>query len=149
MALSIQRSAVLTLLMPASIAAAQMNLGELLDAGGKRISGQEFRQDLVGRSIVGPGAAGNVLDVVYLDSGEIRGVGSNTMMGGAFAPNVNYEVRGSWKIDEPQRICATMVVGTVVLPSRCQYWYRFDQQYFLSDSDSDRSARVLRRTVKR
>ena len=67
--LSIHPSAILTLLMPVSIALAQTNLGELLDAGGRRMSGEEFRRDLVGRSIVGPGAAGNVLDVVYLDSG--------------------------------------------------------------------------------
>lgn len=36
----------------------------------------------------------------------------------------------------------------VTLPARCQVWFKYADQYFLSDSDSDRSARVLRRTLK-
>ena len=137
---SVRRLAILPLLVKASLGLAQTNLGELLDAGGKRVTGNDFRQDLVGRPIVGPAATGSTLEVVYLDSGQILGVGSNTMMQGRFAPHANFDVRGSWKIDDPDRICASMSVGGVVLPARCQYWYRYDHQYFLSDSDSDRSA---------
>ncbi len=36
----------------------------------------------------------------------------------------------------------------VNLPPRCQFWFKRGDQYFLSDSDSDRSARVLHRSVK-
>jgi hypothetical protein len=86
---------------------------------------------------------------MYVANGEIRGVGANAMMSGAFAPNVQYEIRGSWQIDEPGRVCVSMVVGGVVLPYRCQYWYKYGQQYFFSDSDVDRSMRVVRRTIKR
>ncbi len=39
-------------------------------------------------------------------------------------------------------------VSGVALPGRCQVWFKYGNQYFISDSDSDRSARVLRRTLK-
>ncbi len=38
--------------------------------------------------------------------------------------------------------------GMAYLPPRCQYWFKLGDKYFLSDSDSDRSAKVLSRTVK-
>jgi hypothetical protein len=139
------------LLTPATLALAQATLGELLDAGGERVSVEEFKRDLVGRTMVGPGnpSGTTVQEIVYLDNGEIVGVGANTMMSGRFAPNVQYGIRGSWKVGEPARICASMNAGGVMLPDRCQYWYRFDGRYYQSDSDFDRSARVLPRTIKR
>jgi len=39
-------------------------------------------------------------------------------------------------------------VPGVTLPPRCQFWFKHDRQYFVSDSDSDRSVRVLRRAPK-
>ena len=39
-------------------------------------------------------------------------------------------------------------VGGVILPTRCQFWFKHGEQYFFSDSDSDRSARIFRRTLK-
>jgi hypothetical protein len=42
-----------------------------------------------------------------------------------------------------------MLIGRVALPARCQYWYSLDGRYYQSDSDFDRSARVLLRTIKR
>ena len=34
------------------------------------------------------------------------------------------------------------------LPPRCQFWFKLGDTYFLSDSDTDRSAKVLSRTIK-
>ena len=42
-----------------------------------------------------------------------------------------------------------MKIGPTSLPYRCQFWFKHVEQYFLSDSDSDRRTRVLSRTVKR
>jgi Ni/Co efflux regulator RcnB len=36
----------------------------------------------------------------------------------------------------------------VNLPQRCQYWFKLGDAYFLADSDTDRRAKVLRRTLK-
>ena len=143
-----QRMAILVLVLPASIAAAQNNLGELLDAGGKPVSAEQFKRDLVGRPIVGAGVTGMTVEMIYTESGQLRGVGTPDMMSGQGAPNVLREVSGSWHSDDRDRICASIVVGNVTLPARCQYWYSINEQYFLSDSDSDRSMRVLRRTLK-
>jgi len=41
-----------------------------------------------------------------------------------------------------------MVVQRVILPFRCQYWFKYKDEYFIADSDSDPKAKVLRRTVK-
>lgn len=46
------------LLLCAPLAGAQTNLGELLDAGAKQLSTEEFRQELVQRTIVGPTPTG-------------------------------------------------------------------------------------------
>jgi len=90
-----------------------------------------------------------VLELVYLDDGQIQGIGANTMMGGEFAPNVQYGIRGSWRVEDTAQICASMWIGRVTLPARCQYWYSFDGRYYQSDSDFDRSTSVLPRTIKR
>ena len=145
----VTRFVLLSLTVCASRAFAQANLGELLDAGAKQISADEFRRDLVGKVLVGPGPTGNALELMYLDSGEVQGVGANSMMSGVFAPHVQYGIRGSWKAEDPAQICASMWIGNVTLPARCQYWYSFDGRYYQSDSDFDRSARVFPRTIKR
>ncbi len=146
--MSVQRAALMALVLPASIAAAQNNLGEVLDAGGKRVYAEEFKRDVVGRPVIGAAATGFTFEMIYTQGGEIRGVASNDMMSGRGAPNVLHGISGSWRSDNGDRICASMVVQTTVLPTRCQYWYRIDERYFISDSDSDRSMRVLRRTLK-
>jgi hypothetical protein len=137
--------------LAASVALAQANLGELLDAGATKLSAEEFKAELVGQTLVGPSRSGTmmIVEMVYYDNGEIQGVAANTMMGGGFSPNAYSGVRGSWNVGDAQRICDSMVVGPVTLPSRCQYWYRYDRRYYLSDSDTDRSARVLVRTLRR
>ena len=132
----------------AQFAMAQKNLGELLDAGAIKLSAEEFRQKLVGRVIAGPTQTGNTLELVYISDGVIRGAGFGTFFGTGAGGGRSVAVEGTWTIDERERICASMRMGEVVLPSRCQSWFIYGDQYFISDSDSDRSARVLARTLK-
>ena len=42
----------------------------------------------------------------------------------------------------------TASTPSVALPMRCQYWFKLDDKYFFADSDPDRSAKVLSRTIK-
>ncbi len=37
--------------------------------------------------------------------------------------------------------------GTLALPPRCQFWFKSGEYYYLSDSDSDRHARIIERAV--
>jgi hypothetical protein len=130
----------LGLLLGASLASGQSNLGTLLDAGATQLSTEDFRRELMGRHISGLAVNGQNIQVVYAESGEIRGVGRNRV-------GTSFEILGTYTMDGSARICATMQLGSVSLAPRCQYWYRLDRKYFLSDSDSDRSARVLERTA--
>jgi hypothetical protein len=141
------------LLLWARLAMAQNNLGELLDAGAKMLSADEFKQELVQRVIVGPTLAGGSLEVMYQTNGLIQGTGFHSK---ATIPQPA-TVSGEWTIDDNGRVCTSMrltggggggFVSGIILPPRCQLWFKYAEQYFLSDSDSDRSARVLRRTVK-
>jgi hypothetical protein len=134
------------------LAVAQSNLGELLDAGAKKLTPEEFRQELVQRVIVGPTQTGGSLEVIYTTTGSVQGSGTYTRGFAMTSP-----VSGDWMIDGDGRICTSMRIGagpgggmtsTVSLPSRCQFWFKVADQYFLSDTDSDRRARVLSRTVK-
>jgi hypothetical protein len=144
------------LLLWAPLAVAQSNLGELLDAGAKSLSAEEFRAELVQRLLVGPTASGGSLEVFYTVNGIIAGTGTGPVGGPAGAGGLPVvPISGEWTIDDKGRVCTSMRVvanigpgGGVTLPSRCQFWFKYAEQYFFSDSDSDRRARVLRRTIK-
>jgi hypothetical protein len=136
------------LLLCAPLAAAQSNLGELLDAGAKKLSVEEFKQEVVQRVIVGPTPSGGTMEVMYVSNGSIQG-----QVRGIWGVAAMASINGEWTTDDNGRICTGFSVagGSVSgmrLPSRCQFWFKYAEQYFFSDSDSDRHARVLSRTVK-
>ena len=124
---------------------AQANLGELLDAGAKRLSGREFNDEIAGRSIVGPLPTGGDLEVLYTPGGRVVGRGTSPSYQ---APTHRPIIDGNWRIDEGERVCVTMTFGSQTFPTRCQYWFKLAETYYLSDSDSDRRAKILRRAVK-
>src|SRR2546425_361634 len=66
----------LALLLWAPLAAAQSNLGALLDAGAKRLSPEAFKEEVVQRVIVGLTGAGGEIEVMYARTGVIQGIGS-------------------------------------------------------------------------
>jgi hypothetical protein len=141
-----------------SVAFAQTNLGGVLDAGGRQTTADEFKRDVVGRVMRGDtstripwggtGLVGGTLELVYLSAGGVRGAGQASPTGGSRGGGASFTVEGSWTIDERGRICTSMQMGAVVLAPRCQFWYVRDKTYFLSDSDSDRSARISSYTIQ-
>src|SRR6185295_8395340 len=92
------------LLLWAPLAMAQNNLGELLDAGAKQLSPEEFKQELVQRVIVGPTPAGGSIEVMYQTNGLIQGTGMHSK---ATIPQPG-TIFGEWTIDDNGRICASM-----------------------------------------
>ena len=136
----------LLLLVPSAVA--QNNLGELLDAGAKRLSAEEFRQEVVQRTIVGATTTGGRMEMMYASSGMIKG-DNNLYTGSPQSDIQNFgPIDGVWNIDDSGRTCTSMVIGRTFLPLRCQFWFKYKEDYFIADSDSDRHARVFRRTVK-
>jgi hypothetical protein len=137
------------------VVAAQSNLGELLDAGAKRLSVQQFRVEVVQQIMVGPTASGGTLELMYAPNGAIQGTGTAPVLQMAMATTTS--INGEWTVDDQDRICTSIRVittggasasPTVVLPPRCQFWFKLGDVYFPSDSDSDRRAKVLSRTLK-
>ena len=142
----------LLLLLSASVAHGQTNLGELLDAGAKRLSAEDFRQQVLQRTIVGPTPNGAKVEIMYVANGTIQGQAPP-----AGRPQSLYAilpVAGEWTIDETGRVCALMQSseqhgGSVAIrPASCQVWFKLGEQFWISDSDSDRSAKVFPRKPK-
>jgi hypothetical protein len=135
------------------ICIAQSNLGELLDAGGRMLSPEEFKLELVQRVVVGPTPTGGTLEVIYASNGSVQGKGSNPSYVALQRFRDDATIAGEWRIDDKGRVCTNMRMSAapgnvLILAPRCQSWFKYDQKYFLSDSDWDRSAKVLPRTVK-
>lgn len=142
----------------AAPAFAQDTLGALLDANAAKISASQFERDLVQRALIGPTQTGGRLEVIYTGSGQIEGTG--TMRPGTESSTNSVLIQGRWTNDGAGRICTSLSfspqvggnvnagIGKGSLPPRCQYWFKLGDKYFLADSDTDRSAKVLVRTIK-
>jgi len=133
-------------------AIAQNNVGELLDAGAKKLSPEEFRQDVVQRTMVGTMPSGARVELMYAASGVVQGRSYQTIQPGTgttVLPGVAAiaSLDGAWTVDERGRICTSMVIERTILPFRCQYWFKLRDAYFIADSE-DRGAKVLQRTLK-
>lgn len=138
------RISILTgMLLSASTALGQATVGALLDAGASTLSPDEFREQIEQRMVTGPLPTGGDVELMYAANGTVVGMGRNPTFFGLAAP-----FKGTWKFDEQGRVCAGMRTSTFEFPFRCQYWFKLGDRYFLADSDNDRSAKVLSRTVK-
>ena len=144
----------LALLLWTQVGVAQSNLGELLDAGAKRLSAEEFRQEVVQRTMQGPTPTGGAMEIMYVSNGSVQGSGTPPNAFSAGGPWAQFD--GTWTTDADERVCASMriasgpggygsILGTS-LPNRCQFWFKLGDRYFFSDSDTDRRARLLSRT---
>lgn len=142
------------LLVCTPFAIGQGTVGELLDAGARKLSSDEFRNELVQRYLVGPSPAGGSFELIYTSSGLVQGSGSAPQATFRFVQAA--QISGEWAIDDGGRVCTSLrfasvgggAVGALSLPPRCQFWFKLGDKYFISDSDSDRSAKVLSRTLK-
>ena len=132
------------------LAWSQGTLGALLDAGAKPVSPAQFKQELVLRTIGGQTFAGGSIETMYLSNGTLVGSGDAGVIALPRKSVLTFE--GEWSIDASGRICSSLRQSaggvTAVLPPRCQFWFKLGDKYFLSDSDTDRSAKVLSRTIK-
>jgi hypothetical protein len=141
----------LVMLLHGPLAAAQSTLGELLDAGARKLSAAQFKEELVQRAIVGPTEQGGSLEIMYATTGKVAGTATpKSQTSTHFAP-----INGTWMMGDKDAICTTMTMGSslgnlggMALPSRCQFWFKLGGQYFLADSDWDRSSAVLSRAFK-
>jgi hypothetical protein len=136
--------AVLVLGSPCAIG--QSTLGAVLDAGAQKLTVEEFKAELMQRSLIGPSGTGVEFEVLYTSGGGINGVGRGNSPG--LIPGRPLD--GEWRSDTEGRICSSMRIpaSAIVLAPRCQFWFKLGDTYYVSDSDSDRYAKVLPRKLK-
>src|SRR6185295_17427798 len=91
--------AVALLLWP-PIAPAQRYLGDLLNFGAKKLSPEEFKEEVVQRVIVGNTAVGGNIEVLYAQTGVIQGRGTYSDISTRGA-----DISGEWTVDDTGRIC--------------------------------------------
>ena len=60
-------------LLGTTFATAQSTLGELLDAGAKKLSAQEFKSEVVGSTLTGPSRTGGQVNLEYKPDGLVSG----------------------------------------------------------------------------
>ena len=128
-----------------------MNLGQLLNAGGRLMTPKEFKDEIVQRMLSVTLPSGAVVDVMYTTGGAIAG----TLASAGDLPrsaSQNWPVSGSWTIDDNERTCTAMLItysqGASMMPMRCQFWFKLGDRYYVSDSDEDRSAKLFSRVLK-
>jgi hypothetical protein len=140
----------LVVLLASRHAIAQARLGELLDAGAKPVSAEEFQKEVVQRPLQGPLDSGLNVEILYTERGALEGAGAPGRFGYVAE---TFHVRGTWKSGAKDTVCTALVLeGPTIrgnFPPRCQFWYKLGDRYYVSDSDSDRRVRVLVRTVRK
>lgn len=122
-------------------ALAQDKLGELLDSGGRKLSKEEVTATIGGSNFSGPTKEGGQFLANYKADGSLAGFGTNPQ--GRSGP-----LNGTWSVDDSGKLCASFSVGGR-RSTDCAFVYKGAVDYYVCDSDSDKSAPVLKRTVKR
>jgi hypothetical protein len=92
-----------------------------------------------GNTIVGPGVNGSgaINRVAYKSDGTYSGSGSS---GGS-----NYGFFGTWAVEADGQGCSVPGNGQNRGTKVCGYWFKAADQYFVSPSNSDRTAAVFKR----
>ena len=125
-------------------AVAQNTLGEVLDAGGKKLTKKEILAVVAGASVSGPTQAGGSMQAEYKSDGTFSG--SDQTAGGKGRGRF-----GTWKVDDSGMYCTEVTItGGRPEPSKsCGYLFKLGDQYFVSVESDDRGARVMARTIKK
>lgn len=125
-------------------AVAQDNLGGLLDKGAKKVSKDEWNALLpVNVSYIWLSKNGKLALTFKTDashSGNAQHFPSGTSSG----------VYGTWKIEENGKICIDEKFSNAYWSPDvfCYFLFQLDGQPFISDSESDRNARISKATLE-
>jgi hypothetical protein len=127
-----------------SLAVAQNTLGELIDAGGKKLSKEQVVTALSGAQVAGPTTGGGQREVVFKADGSYSGNVETTAKQG-------FGVVGTWTVDDGGKLCTEghQSGKRATREGGCNYYFVHLDQYYVTPSDSDRSSPVLKRTIKK
>lgn len=130
--------------LTSTTALAQNTVGEVLDAGGKKLSKVELVPLLVGSNVSGPTQGGGEMQVDYKADGTL---GGNVHT----ADGKNASRYGTWTVDDSGMFCVVLTTSGRINSEMksCGFVFSVGNQYFASLDTDDRGARVLSRTIKK
>ena len=124
-------------------ALAQNTLGELLDAGGKKMSKAEIMNAVSGAQVSGPTTAGGTSSYDFKADGSYSGNGQGSR-GKAWG------LIGTWTVDDSGKVCTEYTLsGAGGKDTYCYFYFVASNEYYWSESDSDRGSRIVKRTIKK
>lgn len=127
-------------LVNAASAVAQNTLGELLDAGGKPLTKADVTAAVSGRTISGALRAGGEFRNDYRADGSVAGAGTTS-------EGRPYSLSGKWSVDDSGKLCADLRTARGNTTSACFFLFKNGDEYFVSDSASNRNALVNKRAI--
>jgi hypothetical protein len=136
-------AAALAMIGPYALAAAvPATVGQLLDSGGKQLTGSEIRQLFAGATIGGPALGGfdARFQVHYrrdgTASGEVSGQGGSQ------------QLTGTWSANQNNQYCQDLHTAQGMSIPGCFYYFTLGNRLFMA-AGRDRSAQVSERQVRR
>lgn len=140
--MTLMRFSPILLLAVSCFAWAQENLGDLLDAGAKRLGAAEMQSMLVGANVTGPGMKNTSTDINFLPDGTVKGY---IYGGGRGMP-----ITGTYRITDDGKLCVHYEFKAVFPPyDACVNYFSLNSTLYLTYSDTDRNSEIMKRTVKR
>ena len=114
-------------------ACAQATIGELLDAGGRQLSKPELVALLSGATYSGQTRLGQPFHIRSRPDGSFSGSARGVQFGGRWWVEANG--LHCWEVREPRPLDEVS----------CSTWFRKGSDYFVSDADARRDARLRKR----
>ena len=134
---------VILMALSSSSALAQNSLGELLDGGAKKLSKEDVRSAYSGAQVSGASTTGASTEYNYKADGNFSGNLKNSegWTSGAV---------GTWSVDDGGKLCSEWILAKNSKKFKgCGFLYVKSDQYYYVESDSDRSAPIYKRVIKK
>jgi hypothetical protein len=123
-------------LLAAGTAQAQVDLGELLDLGGRKLGPPEVRA--LGETLLRRETANEDSQVTLRADGTVVGMVHNKQGHGSS------EAVGQWRVDADGLRCIEVALPAFRMDRKqCSYLFRLGQDIFFAPSDADRSVAVV------
>jgi hypothetical protein len=126
-------------------AAAQATVGEVLDAGGKKLAKDELMKLIAGATVSGQTQSGGQFQTEYKSDGTFTGTLQNQQMKGVAR-------FGTWTIDDAGSFCTDTNSRSTYgarQDKSCGYFYKVGEKYFVALDSDERGTRVLERVIKK
>ena len=129
--------------LTSTAAVAQNSLGDLLDGGAKKLSKEAVQSALGGANVSGKSTTGADTEYQYKADGSFSGNLQNS-------EGWRTGVVGTWRVDDGGKLCAEW---TLAKNSKrftgCGFLYAKADQLYYAESDSDKSAPIYKRVIKK